>query len=238
MACVSRRQVLDHAAEHGYAVPAFNVNNLEQVQAIMEAARDTDPPVILQACAGARTYAGEAYLRHVQTTAPKPAWIPASCEWRPSHKPRTDTGGNGSEVEHRPEFGVPAFALSPKPRQQRLSRAQEKGQNKSGFGNVVVCGLPPQDPLFQPVHACAGCCPHDTDQATISPHDPVCRAAPAPVSGCHAPDALQSTSLASKLANATVANGRRCGDNFSFRDTRTSPIPAARHPARVFMDKT
>jgi fructose-bisphosphate aldolase class II len=60
MALVSLRQVLDHAAEFGYGVPAFNVNNLEQVQAIMEAAQATDSPVILQASAGARKYAGEA----------------------------------------------------------------------------------------------------------------------------------------------------------------------------------
>jgi fructose-bisphosphate aldolase, class II len=65
MALFSLRQVLDHAAEHGYGVPAFNVNNLEQVQAIMEAAEATQAPVILQASAGARKYAGEAYLRHL-----------------------------------------------------------------------------------------------------------------------------------------------------------------------------
>ena len=56
---------LDHAAEHVYGVPAFNVNNLEQIQAIMEAAQETGSPVILQASAGARKYAGEAYLRHM-----------------------------------------------------------------------------------------------------------------------------------------------------------------------------
>ena len=65
MAFLSLRQVLDHAAEHGYGVPAFNVNNLEQIQAIMEAAQETNSPVILQASAGARKYAGEAYLRHL-----------------------------------------------------------------------------------------------------------------------------------------------------------------------------
>ena len=65
MAFVSLRQLLDHAAEHGYGVPAFNVNNLEQIQAIMEAAKETASPVILQASAGARKYAGEAYLRHM-----------------------------------------------------------------------------------------------------------------------------------------------------------------------------
>jgi fructose-bisphosphate aldolase class II len=65
MPMISLRQMLDHAAEHGYGVPAFNVNNLEQIQAIMEAAQETDSPVILQASAGARKYAGEAYLRHM-----------------------------------------------------------------------------------------------------------------------------------------------------------------------------
>ncbi len=65
MAFVSLRQLLDHAAENGYGVPAFNVNNLEQIQAIMEAAQATQSPVILQASAGARKYAGEAYLRHM-----------------------------------------------------------------------------------------------------------------------------------------------------------------------------
>jgi fructose-bisphosphate aldolase class II len=65
MALVSLRQVLDHAAEHAYGVPAFNVNNLEQIQAIMEAAQATQSPVILQASAGARKYAGEPYLRHM-----------------------------------------------------------------------------------------------------------------------------------------------------------------------------
>ena len=69
MAFASLRQVLDHAAENGYGVPAFNVNNLEQVLAIMEAAQATDSPVILQASAGARKYAGEAYLRHMMLAA-------------------------------------------------------------------------------------------------------------------------------------------------------------------------
>jgi len=59
------RQLLDHAADHEYGLPAFNVNNLEQVQAIMMAAAETDSPVIMQASAGARKYAGEAFLRHL-----------------------------------------------------------------------------------------------------------------------------------------------------------------------------
>ncbi len=65
MALVSLRQLLDHAAEYTYGVPAFNVNNLEQMRAIMEAAAETDSPVIVQASAGARKYAGASFLRHL-----------------------------------------------------------------------------------------------------------------------------------------------------------------------------
>jgi fructose-bisphosphate aldolase, class II len=69
MALVSMRQLLDHAAENSYGLPAFNVNNLEQVTAIMEAAAELDSPVIMQASAGARKYAGEAFLRHLISAA-------------------------------------------------------------------------------------------------------------------------------------------------------------------------
>ncbi len=69
MPLVSLRQLLDHAAENSYGLPAFNVNNLEQVQAIMEAAQETGAPVIMQASAGARKYAGEAFLRHLISAA-------------------------------------------------------------------------------------------------------------------------------------------------------------------------
>ena len=65
MALITLRQLLDHAAEHDYAVPAFNINNLEQVRAIMEAADATDSPAILQASAGARKYAGAHFMRHL-----------------------------------------------------------------------------------------------------------------------------------------------------------------------------
>jgi fructose-bisphosphate aldolase, class II len=65
MAIISLRQLLDHAAEFGYGLPAFNVNNMEQIKAIMEAAAALDAPVILQGSAGARTYAGEPFLRHL-----------------------------------------------------------------------------------------------------------------------------------------------------------------------------
>lgn len=65
MALISMRQLLDHAAENGYGVPAFNVNNLEQMRAIMEGADETSSPVIVQASAGARKYAGPTFLRHL-----------------------------------------------------------------------------------------------------------------------------------------------------------------------------
>ena len=65
MALVSMRELLDHAAVCGYGIPAFNVNNLEQVQAVMAAAHEVGAPVILQASAGARKYAGEAFIKHL-----------------------------------------------------------------------------------------------------------------------------------------------------------------------------
>jgi len=65
MPLVCMRQLLDHAAERAYGVPAFNVNNMEQIKAIMQAARKTQSPVILQGSVGARKYAGEPFLRHL-----------------------------------------------------------------------------------------------------------------------------------------------------------------------------
>lgn len=65
MALISLRQLLDYAAENSFGMPAFNVNNMEQVHAIMQAAEETDSPVIMQGSAGARSYAGEAFLRHL-----------------------------------------------------------------------------------------------------------------------------------------------------------------------------
>ena len=65
MALISMRQLLDHAADNDYGVPAFNVNNLEQMRAIMEGAKETSSPVIVQASAGARKYAGANFLRHL-----------------------------------------------------------------------------------------------------------------------------------------------------------------------------
>ncbi|MCT7374302.1 class II fructose-bisphosphate aldolase [Chelativorans salis] len=62
MARITLRQLLDHAAEHGYGVPAFNINNMEQGLAIMEAAKACEAPVILQASRGARSYAGDVML--------------------------------------------------------------------------------------------------------------------------------------------------------------------------------
>jgi len=69
MALVPLRKVLDHAAENNYGVAAFNVNNMEQIQAIMEAAKETNSPVIIQASRGARSYSQDAYLRHLMLAA-------------------------------------------------------------------------------------------------------------------------------------------------------------------------
>lgn len=65
MAIVPMRLLLDHAAENDYGIPAYNVNNMEQIQSIMQAAHETNSPVILQASRGARSYAGENFLRHL-----------------------------------------------------------------------------------------------------------------------------------------------------------------------------
>ncbi|GMR07294.1 MAG: fructose-bisphosphate aldolase class II [Gammaproteobacteria bacterium] len=65
MALISMRQLLDYAAENSFGMPAFNVNNMEQVHAIMRAADATSSPVIMQGSAGARSYAGESFLRHL-----------------------------------------------------------------------------------------------------------------------------------------------------------------------------
>ena len=69
MALIAMRQLLDYAAENDFGMPAFNVNNMEQVHAIMQAADETDSPVIMQGSAGARSYAGEPFLRHLITAA-------------------------------------------------------------------------------------------------------------------------------------------------------------------------
>ena len=69
MALVPLRVILDHAAENDYGVAAFNVNNMEQIQAIMEAAAETDSPVIVQASRGARAYSQDNYLRHLMLAA-------------------------------------------------------------------------------------------------------------------------------------------------------------------------
>jgi fructose-bisphosphate aldolase, class II len=69
MPLVPLRKVLDHAAENNYGVAAFNVNNMEQIQAIMEAAKETDSPVIIQASRGARSYSQDAYLKHLMLAA-------------------------------------------------------------------------------------------------------------------------------------------------------------------------
>src|ERR1700749_284821 len=69
MPLIPLRKLLDHAAENSYGVAAFNVNNMEQIQSIMEAAKETDSPVIIQASRGARSYSQDNYLRHLMLAA-------------------------------------------------------------------------------------------------------------------------------------------------------------------------
>ena len=69
MPIISLRQLLDHAAENNYGVPAFNVNNLEQIRAIMEGANEVNSPVIVQASAGARKYAGPIFIKSMMAAA-------------------------------------------------------------------------------------------------------------------------------------------------------------------------
>ena len=85
MALISLRQLLDHAAEYQYGLPAFNVNNMEQIHAILQAANEVDSPVILQASAGARGYAGEPFMRKLVEAAieqyPRPPSVYAPGSW-------------------------------------------------------------------------------------------------------------------------------------------------------------
>ena len=69
MAIISLRQLLDHASENNYGVPAFNVNNLEQIRAIMEGANEVNSPVIVQASAGSRKYAGPKFIKSMMEAA-------------------------------------------------------------------------------------------------------------------------------------------------------------------------
>jgi hypothetical protein len=88
------RQLLDHAAEQGYGIPAFNVNNLEQVQAVMTAAAEVGAPVILQASAGARKYAGEAFIKHlIQAAVEAYPQVPLGCT-RTTGRARTRRRGH------------------------------------------------------------------------------------------------------------------------------------------------
>ena len=82
MSMISLRQLLDHAAEYGYGMPAFNINNMEQILAVMAAAKKTDSPVILQTSKGARSYAGDPMIRrrgnvprNPRVSAPRPRFV-------------------------------------------------------------------------------------------------------------------------------------------------------------------
>ena len=83
MARITMRQMLDHAAEHGYGVPAFNINNMEQANAILAAAAETDAPVILQASRGARAYSKKLQIPSLRPCAPRSFDINASATRSP-----------------------------------------------------------------------------------------------------------------------------------------------------------
>ncbi len=104
MPLITLRQLLDHAAEHGYGVPAFNVNNLEQMRAIMEAADETNSPVIVQASAGARQYAGPQFIRSLM--------LAATEEW--PHIPvcmHQDHGGSPSICQRSIQLGFTSVMM-------------------------------------------------------------------------------------------------------------------------------
>ena len=94
MARITLRQLLDHAAEHGYGVPAFNINNMEQGLAIMEAANAVDAPVIMQASRGARSYANDIVLKHLIDAAGGDVSAHPVC----MHQ---DHGNNAGDLRHR-----------------------------------------------------------------------------------------------------------------------------------------
>ena len=91
MSLVPMRVLLDHAAENGYGVAAFNVNNMEQIQAIMAAAEETESPVIVQASRGARSYSQDNYLRHLMLAAVRaaPPHIPVAMHQDHGNSPET-----------------------------------------------------------------------------------------------------------------------------------------------------
>jgi fructose-bisphosphate aldolase, class II len=124
MALVSMRELLDHAAVNGYGIPAFNVNNLEQVQAVMAAADEVGAPVILQASAGARKYAGESFIKHL---------IQAACEAYP-HIPlvmHQDHGTSPKICEGAIELGFGSVMMD--------GSLREDGKTPSDFAyNVEV----------------------------------------------------------------------------------------------------
>src|SRR5690606_41372781 len=105
MALIGMRRMLDHAAEFGYGVPAFNVNTPEPMRAIMEPADQTDSPVIAQASAGARKYAGAPFLRHLILAANEafphiPLCMPQDHGTSPAHSQRSIPLASPSVLMH------------------------------------------------------------------------------------------------------------------------------------------
>ena len=123
MPLVSMRQLLDHAAENGYGLPAFNVNNMEQVWAICEAASQIDAPVIMQASAGARKYAGEPFLRHQILAAARSLPAPAH---RHAPGPRPEPGRLHERHPLRLHLGDDGRLARSRRQDHRLLRIQRR----------------------------------------------------------------------------------------------------------------
>ena len=172
MALVSMRELLDHAAENGYGIPAFNVNNLEQVQAVMEAARETGAPVILQASAGARKYAGESFIKHLILAAVE-AWpkVPLVMHQDHGQSPDVCRGAidldSGSSVMYLVERGTLGLAQGEHEGLSTLMLVTCPGNHRSRLGiwfvpeGAEISGSPQEDEaairgFIAPFRFCAG----------------------------------------------------------------------------------
>ena len=136
MPLVSMRQLLDEAARGGYGVGAFNVNNMEQIQAIMEAARETSSPVIIQASRGARSYTNDRFLWHLMQAAVElypgdPRRTPPRPRQRArdvhlGDRPRLHERDDGRVARGRREDARPrSTTTSPSPRRSSPTRTRE-----------------------------------------------------------------------------------------------------------------
>ena len=136
MSLVPLRVVLDHAAANGYGVAAFNVNNMEQIQAIMEAAHQVDAPVIVQASRGARSYSQDAYLRHLMLAA---AAVGTSLRHRRQHQHARPAG----RADRAGQAGIAACrggVERPGPRGDPRHRLEHRRKRLGDRGTAVRAG--------------------------------------------------------------------------------------------------